>query len=260
VPLTYQKYLNLEQLLALQKPLSDGPEHDEMLFIVIHQVYELWFKQFIHELSFIQKALVEKNQADVFHGLKRIRSILKTLVAQTDILETMTPVAFNAFRDRLETSSGFQSIQFRKVEIMLGKRNEKQLARFTPDDNEYQVLSDLQQSPSLWDNFLIYLNESGYQIPDALIKRNFQSESIVTDELKIQLIQIYRQRNSFTEMCELLVDVDEGLQEWRYRHVKMVERTIGIKQGTGGSAGMEYLKTTIFSPLFPALWEIRSEL
>jgi len=260
LPLTYQEYLKLEQLLSLQEPRSDGPEQDEMLFIVIHQVYELWFKQIIHELKFIQLAMDKNHQADIFHGFKRVLSILKVLVSQTDILETMTPVAFNAFRDRLETSSGFQSSQFRQLEIILGKRNKAVLARFKQDKKEYEILSSLLQKPSLWDSFVSYLDKQGYNIPSELLNKDYADPLVSNPELQTQLIKIYRERSNLMEMCEHLIDLDEGLQEWRYRHVKMVERTIGIKMGTGGSAGMEYLKKSVFTSLFPDLWEIRSSL
>jgi len=260
LPLTYQKYLKLQQLLNLQEPRSDGPEQDEMLFIVIHQVYELWFKQLIHELNFIQKAMNESHQANIFHGFKRILSILKVLVSQTDILETMTPVAFNSFRDRLETSSGFQSAQFREVEIMLGKRNKAILAQFKPSDKEHKTLFDLMEKPCLWDSFIKYLNVQGYDVPDNLLNRDYSEAINPNSELQTTLIKIYHERTNLMEMCERLIDLDEGLQEWRYRHVKMVERTIGVKMGTGGSSGMEYLKASVFQPLFPDLWEIRSNL
>lgn len=260
LPLTYQKYLNLPQLLNLQEPRSDGPEQDELLFIIIHQVYELWFKQIIHEVKFIQNSMDNNHQADIFHGFKRVLSILKVLVSQTDVLETMTPVAFSSFRDRLETSSGFQSVQFRELEILLGKRDLNLISRFQTNDEEYKLLSELFQKPSLWDSFNQYLKREGYNVPDELIKKDFSKSTQSSSEHQQLLIEIYRERSNLMEICERFVDLDEGLQEWRYRHVKMVERTIGIKMGTGGSSGMEYLKATVFTPLFPDLWEIRCHL
>lgn len=260
MPLTYPDYLKLDQLLALQEPRSEGPEHDEMLFIIIHQSYELWFKQILHELNFVQKAFELNHEADIFHGMKRILSILKTLVAQTDILETMTPIAFNAFRDRLETASGFQSLQFRLFEIKLGKRSDSLLSRYEFDSIQHQKLVNAMQAPSLWDSFLVFLNKNGCSVPQDLLKRDYTAPTTVSADLQKSLVKVYRERASLMEVCERLVDLDEGIQEWRYRHVKMVERTIGFKMGTGGSSGVDYLKDSVFQPLFPDLWAIRSSL
>ena len=260
MPLSYQKYLALDQLLHIQHPRSTGPEHDEMLFIIIHQTYELWFKQMLHDLAYIQQSLLKKNQSDIFHGFKRLLSILKVLVKQTDILETMTPVAFSSFRERLDTASGFQSVQFREFEIILGKRGKSLLSRFDKDSEDYLRLNQLMHKPSLWDSFLLFLQSQGYKIPTAILNRDLSESTRTSTDVQNALLHIYQQRGSLMEMCERLVDLDEGLQEWRYRHVKMVERTIGMKRGTGGSSGVEYLKNSVFQPLFPDLWEIRVSL
>ncbi len=260
MPLSYPNYLKLDQLLSLQEPLSEGPEHDELLFIIIHQVYELWFKQILNELELVQRSLETNDEPNLFHGLKRILSILKTMVAQIDILETMTPVSFNAFRDRLETASGLQSVQFRQVEFVLGKRSEKVIRRYPKGSPSHEKLSSLILKPTLWDSFLTFLSLRGYHVPGDLIKRDLSAPPPRSAALQEVLIQLYRERSTLMQVCERLVDLDEGLQEWRYRHVKMVERTIGKKQGTGGSLGVDYLKDTIFKPLFPDLWEIRASL
>ena len=260
MPLTYSRYLQLDGLLSLQTPLSDDPEHDEMLFIITHQVYELWFKQMIHELEALQDAFDENHLSDIFRCLKRVLSILKVLVAQMDILETMSPVSFNSFRARLEAASGFQSAQFRVVEFLLGARNPQVFAHYPDGLAERERLEKLLQQPSIWDSFLHFLQDNGYAIPEELLARDLSQPVPSNGEVQQHLINIYRQNPLLSQICELLIDFDEGLQEWRYRHIKMVERTIGTKQGTGGSPGAAYLMSTMLKPLFPDLWAIRKEL
>ena len=257
---TYSRYLKTDELLSLQEPLSDGPEHDEMLFIIIHQVYELWFKQVLHEMSRLQEVLEVNDTPGALATFKRILTILKTLVAQVDVLETMTPVAFNSFRARLESASGFQSAQFREVEFLLGYKN-LAMARHHPADSAGgKRLQELLHQPTLYDSLLRFLVANGYDVPRSLLDRDVSQPVQSSPELQTTLLRVYRDDPMCTMVCERFVDLDEGLQEWRYRHVKMVERTIGTKTGTGGSEGTEYLKKTLFHPLFTDLWEIRSEL
>ena len=260
MPLSYQNYLHLDELLALQTPVSAEPEHDEMLFITIHQVYELWFKQILHEMQFIQRGLEANDQPGVLHGFKRVLSILKTLVAQIDILETMTPVSFSSFRHRLDTASGFKSVQFRALEFMLDQRSAKALARYAGDPIGHARLAEIMRQPSLWDSFLRFLKLNNQPIDDAVLARDLAEPTSTSLQVQSTLIAIYHARSTLMQLCERMVDLDEGLQEWRYRHVKMVERTIGTKTGTGGSSGADYLKSTLFKPLFPDLWAIRSAL
>ena len=259
-PVTYSNYLKIDELLSLQQPLSDGPEHDEHLFIVIHQVYELWFKEMLHEITGLGRAFENSEEHRIRHMLKRLRTILKTLVSQVDILETITPISFESFRDRLETSSGFQSVQFRLLEFSLGNRSEKALAIHPKGSEAYAALSKAMEQPAIYELFLRYLKKNGYDIPEAALSHNLKKSTPSTAEIHPILIDIYRNDPMRAQVCELMVDVDEGLQEWRYRHIKMVERTIGRKMGTGGSSGAAYLQSTLFQPLFPDLWEIRSEL
>ena len=216
--LSYVSYLKVDELLSLQEPKSDGPEHDEMLFIIIHQTYELWFKQILHELDRARRLLREGSLHASLGTLRRVRTIMKTLVGQVDILETMTPLEFNAFRARLESSSGFQSYQFREFEAVFAR-------------------------PGIWGDVVALLDAHG---------------CLVSPDIEESLLSVYRTRPDVSLLLEELVDIDEGLQEWRYRHVKMVERTIGNSRGTGGSSGAGYLKSTLFSPVFPELWAIRS--
>ena len=254
---TYASYLKVAELLALQEersvgPDGRGPEHDELLFIVIHQVYELWFKQLRHELAAVQRALETGDTDLALHLLNRVLKILKTLVAQVDVLETMTPLQFLSFRDRLDSASGFQSAGFRVVEAMLGIRDPATVRAQPEGSTARGDVEAAQAAPSLWSSFLAYLRDRGRDVP---------SDAAIPDErVQAALIAVYRMDPDAALVAERLVDLDEGVQEWRYRHVKMVERTIGTKRGTGGSSGVEYLRATLFRPAFPDLWEIRSKL
>jgi tryptophan 2,3-dioxygenase len=257
---TYASYLKIEELLSLQQPRSEGPEHDELLFIVIHQVYELWFKELLHEFDRVAALLTADESHRAQHTLKRILTILKVMVAQLDILETMTPLEFLSFRARLEAASGFQSDQFRQIEFALGAKSERALARFPESSRAHAALTRRYHAPTVWDAFLRYLAREGYSVPAPLLSRDVSAPPEPSPELQQVLVDIYRRDPKNAELCERLVDLDEGLQEWRYRHVKMVERTIGMKPGTGGSSGASYLATTVGRPLFPDLWEIRAHL
>jgi tryptophan 2,3-dioxygenase len=257
---TYQSYLHLDTLLSLQVPRSEGPEHDEMLFIVIHQVYELWFKEVLHELQHVADLFSSDKPHRAQHTLKRILTILKVLVAQLDILETMTPLEFLSFRARLEAASGFQSNQFRQIEFLLGAKNQSVLARFPEGSPGRLALERRYRQPTVWDAFLRYLAREGYPVPDSHLTRDYSKPIEPTPEIQQILLDVYRRDVKSAEICERLVDLDEGIAEWRYRHVRMVERTIGNKPGTGGSRGAAYLQSTVGRNLFPDLWEIRSRL
>lgn len=256
--LNYSSYLAIDELLQLQRPLSDGPEHDELLFIVIHQTYELWFKQLIHEMKQVQGSL---ESGDTFYSLAilgRIRTIIKICVAQIDILETMTPLQFNAFRSRLSSASGFQSAQFREVEAILGRRDKRMSSHLVPKDQERVNAHTV--SNSLWDSVLHYIAKRGLSVPASILNRDVSEAYEANIEIQDLLVTLHKNDAEAALICERLVDIDEGLQEWRYRHVKMVERTIGHKAGTGGSSGADYLASTLFKPVFPDLWEIRDRL
>jgi len=254
--LSYNLYLAIDELLGLQRPLSDGPEHDEMLFIIIHQTYELWFKQLIHEFTAAQQSLEDGDTHRSLAILGRIRTILKVCVTQIDILETMTPLQFNAFRGYLASSSGFQSVQFRKVEAILGRRDSRMSGHLPPKDQ--QEIEVITSRKSLWDSTLAYLNHRGHGIPNHILNRDVKTHYESNEEIQEILLAVHKHDPESAMVCERLVDIDEGLQEWRYRHVKMVERTIGSKIGTGGSSGVEYLASTLFAPVFADLWTIRS--
>lgn len=266
---TYISYLKVDELLELQKPLSDGPEHDELLFITIHQVYELWFKQILHELAATQRSLEAGDTHRSLALLGRVRTIMKTCVSQLDILETMTPLQFNSFRSRLSSASGFQSAQFRELEAVLGRRDQagenavegtgmRMAEHLIPGSTARARVEAAMLRPSVWDSALKYFN-SRAKLPESVIQRDVRTAWEPNSEVQQVLIELHRNDPEASMLGEALVDLDEGLQEWRYRHVKMVERTIGRKIGTGGSSGAGYLASTLFNPIFPDLWAIRSQ-
>ncbi|GLZ42963.1 tryptophan 2,3-dioxygenase family protein [Actinokineospora sp. NBRC 105648] len=256
--LTYTAYLALDEVLEAQRPRSD--EHDELLFIVIHQVYELWFKQLLHELAHLQAALAQGDTAHATRTLRRILTVFKVIVAQIDVLETMTPRQFTSFRTRLDASSGFQSAQFRELEAVLGRRDRRAFAHYPEGGEQRARIEAAMSRPSLFDSFLTYLAAHGYEVPAEVLGRDVALPLVPSPALQRVLLAVYADDGGPSTVAEYLVDLDEGLQEWRYRHVKMVERTIGTKQGTGGSPGAAYLRGTLFDPAFPDLWAVRSEL
>ena len=257
-PLNYTTYLALEEILGAQRPRSD--EHDEILFIVVHQVYELWFKQLIHELRYLQRMLEDANDARAFATFKRLLTILKLVVAQLDVIETMTPVQFLAFRERLEQSSGFQSGQFRELEAILGRRDPGVLNAYHEGSVDYEKVHAAMERPSVYDSFLRYLSKKGYEVPTEVLERDVTEPVQESEGVQAALLQAYRDDGEPAQVAERMVDFDEGFMEWRYHHVKMVERTIGERPGTGGSPGAAYLRTTLHKPFFPDLWTVRSEL
>lgn len=237
--LSYGSYLKVAELLSLQEALSQ--EHDELLFIVAHQVYELWFKVVLDEL---QAARASIDGDDIFfarHHLRRVHTIERLLVEQIEVLETMSPQDFLAFRSNLAPASGFQSVQFREIEFLSGLKDPKYLARIEASSEEMQRLQRRLDEPSVADAF------------DALVARRGSPS----------LVEIFRDRERYGDLfdlCEELLDHDETFAHWRARHVLMVERQIGSKPGTGGSSGAQYLRATLGKRFFPALWEVRSEL
>lgn len=256
--MTYGEYLRIPELLSLQQLQSDA-EHDELLFITIHQVYELWFQQILHELDRLVVWMDEDELVRGGHQLVRVLKILKTMVGQLDVLETMTPLEFLSFRSFLGNSSGFQSVQFRELEFLLGHRQRHHLDRFdgTP---EHERLLARWSRPSLWHHFLGLLDRRGFSLPAEVLDPAEGERTAEDEQVQDALVAAYREDDELREFCELLTDLDEGLMEWRYRHVMMVMRTIGTKRGTGGSSGADYLRTTLFQPAFPDLWAIRTRL
>ncbi|HJQ98232.1 MAG TPA: tryptophan 2,3-dioxygenase family protein [Candidatus Polarisedimenticolaceae bacterium] len=257
--LTYASYLHIDRLLALQEPRSKPAEHDEMLFIVIHQVFELWFKEVLHEVEKIKRDFTAGDLFGAIHTFKRVRTIMKTLVGQLDILETMTPMSFSAFRDRLDTASGFQSFQFRELEFVLGYKRPEMLRHAAGPEARAAIEKRLSER-SLVDHFYDFLEKQGASIPAELRAKDVTAANAPHEALQREILRLYKARPELAILFELMTDLDEGFQEWKYRHVKLVERTIGNKKGTGGSLGVEFLKQSLFKPIFPDLWAIRHEL
>ena len=257
--LTYSGYLKLDALLELQQPRSTPPEHDEMLFIVIHQVYELWFKEMLHEVGKVQRDFTAGDLYGAIHTFKRLRTIMKTLVGQLDILETMTPMSFSAFRDRLDTASGFQSFQFRELEFALGYKRPEMLRHAAGPEARAAIEKRLSER-SLVDHFYDFLEKQGATVPAELRAKDVTAANVPNEALQREILRLYKAKPELAILFELMTDLDEGFQEWKYRHVKLVERTIGNKKGTGGSLGVEFLKQSLFKPIFPDLWAIRHEL
>jgi tryptophan 2,3-dioxygenase len=256
--LTYASYLALDEVLGAQRPKTD--EHDELLFIVIHQVYELWFKQLLHELAYMQMRLEAGEGPRALAAVRRVLTILKTIVAQIDVLETMTPSQFASFRARLDSASGFQSGQFRELEAVLGRRDPAMLDAYEEGGEAYGRIAAAMARRSLYDSFVRYLAGAGFDVPAEALGRDVAAPPAPSPGVQRAVLAAYRADGEAAQMAERMVDLDEGIQEWRYRHVKMVERTIGDKAGTGGSSGAKYLRETLFQPMFPDLWAVRSEL
>jgi tryptophan 2,3-dioxygenase len=248
--LSYGLYLKVDDLLGLQTPLSHPARHDELLFIIVHQVYELWFKQLLHELEAAIAALDGDDLLRVSKHFNRIDTIQRLIEQQVDVLETMTPHEFNAFRDHLNPASGFQSIQFREIEFICGTRRTETLAHIETSDDERARLERRLREPSLYDHVKMLLRRRGFAIdpPDTLVESFRQ---IYTNE---------REQYALHLLLESLIEFDERFLLWRGRHVRMVERMIGRKRGTGGSSGVEYLERTLGYRFFPELWEVRSHL
>ncbi len=258
--LTYADYLQLEDLLKLQRPRSTPPEHDEMLFIVVHQAYELWFLLQLHELEKIKRDFRENHLYGAIATFKRVRTIMKVMVEQVDIVETLTPMSFNSFRARLETASGFQSVQFREFEFVLGYKRREMLRFHKPGTPEYERLDRRLHERSVVDSFYDFLEQRGAVIPRELRERDVTLPNVSNAVIEEGILRLYKTHPDLEILFELMTDFDEGLQEWRYRHIKLVERTIGSKHGTGGSLGVEFLKKSLFHPIFADLWAIRHKL
>jgi tryptophan 2,3-dioxygenase len=248
--LTYGSYLKVQELLSLQQPESNPAHHDEMLFIIIHQVYELWFKQVLHELDEMASAMDRDDLLRISKHFRRIHTIQRLLEQQVDVLETMSPQEFNQFRDNLNPASGFQSIQFREIEFLAGVRRVEAMAHIQMNDSERARLERRLAEPSLYDRLKALLARRAFAVatPSELIE---------------SMRQIYTHESQYYDLhllLEELIEFDERFLLWRGRHVRMVERMIGNKIGTGGSSGAEYLMKTLSYRFFPELWEVRTHL
>ena len=266
--LTYGEYLQVAELIALQQPQSSPPHHDELLFIVIHQTYELWFKQLLHELDAVianlQAATATPNSRDAVYEaarlLRRCTEIMRVLVEQFTILETMLPTHFLAFRGALRPASGFQSEQFRELEFLCGLKDEKMLQHHKPSPEMREKLERRLREPSLRDVFFTAIGAMPEATTPANGEANDEARFHARAQAILALYQAERTYRDWIDVCERLTEFDELLVSWRLRHIQMVERTIGTRLGTGGSSGASYLKHTLDKKFFPELWEARTLL
>lgn len=257
----YGEYLHLDRLLSAQQPLS--PEHDEMLFITIHHVQEIWLKLISHELDLAMRSIRSDALDPAFKALARVSRIQTQLIAAWDVLATMTPTDYLSFRSYLGKSSGFQSFQYRLLEFRLGAKDPKMLLphRHTPE--WYAVLEAAFHAPSLYDESIALLRRRGFALPDAVVERDVSQPHVHSPELQAAWLQVYRDPDAnfgLYQLAEELMDVEDSFQQWRFRHVKTVERIIGFRHGTGGSAGVAFLRTALERSFFPELWQLRTQL
>lgn len=261
-PLSYNKYLRVQDLIRLQNCLSDPAHHDELLFITVHQAYELWFKQILHELDAAITLITDGRLPAATRAIKRIVDIEKLLVNQIHILESMTPISFLAFRDQLNPASGFQSMQFREIEFSSGLKDQRILDEFALDSFAHDRLAQRASKPSLADVFYKALSQRGF---DAPIDRDDDPEERKAKYSKrtrsiLEILTHFEDHYEEFQLTEALLEHDEYFSLWRSHHIKMVERMVGAKRGTGGSEGIGYLKTTLEKKFFPELWEARTYL
>ena len=267
VNLSYGQYLHLDELLGAQHPVSRPVHHDELLFIVQHQTSELWLKLVLHELRAVRAHLDADELRLALKAVARVKHIQQTLTEQWSVLATLTPSEFAEFRSFLGTSSGFQSWQYRAVEFLLGNKNRQMLQVFEDDSTDsrsaHALLTDLLESPSVYDAFLGYLSRHGHDVPREVLERDVTEAHVFTEELIPVYRRIYADPKTHWEAyeaCEELVDLEDNFQFWRFRHLKTVERTIGVKRGTGGSSGVTFLRKALELTFFPELYAVRTEI
>ncbi|MET3769111.1 tryptophan 2,3-dioxygenase [Marisediminicola sp. UYEF4] len=261
--MNYGSYLALDELLSIQRPQSSPVHHDELLFIIQHQTSELWIKLLLHELRSARDLLRADDIRTALKRIARVKHIQEVMTQQWSVLATLTPSEYSEFRDALASSSGFQSHQYRAVEFILGNKNEKMLAVFDSDPASRQVLSDLLDEPSLYDELLRYLSRAGHAVPDSILNRDVSKAHTFTPELVPVFKRIYENASEYWEAyeaCEEFVDLEDNFQFWRFRHLKTVGRTIGTKMGTGGSSGADFLQRALNLTFFPELFAVRSEI
>ena len=261
--MSYGGYLDLDTLLAAQHPVSEPEHHDELLFIVQHQTTELWLKLVLHELASARDLLRADELPQALKRIARVKHIQRTLTEQWSVLATLTPTEYGEFRGFLGNSSGFQSWQYRAVEFVLGNKNRRMLSVFESDAAAHELLARLLDEPSIYDEFLRYLARAGYDIPQAVLDRDVTEAWVFHPELVPVFTGIYedaRENWAAYEACEEFVDLEDNFQLWRFRHLKTVERTIGMKTGTGGSTGASFLQKALELTFFPELYAVRTAI
>lgn len=259
--ITYAGYLDLDVLLSAQNPISD--QHDEMLFVIIHQTKELWLKQMLHEVALAQRLVRAGDLVPAYKSLARVSRIQAVMTQSWDVLATMTPADYLNFRAVLGSSSGFQSDQFRRFEAMLGMKNPAFLRHHVDRPAAHAALVEALESPSLYDDALRRLSVAGLDVPDAVLNRDVSQPHQPHPGVEEAWLHVYRRPTEFWELYQLaekLVDLDDALLTWRHKHVVTVERIIGRRMGTGGTAGVGYLTETLSRRCFPELWSIRTSL
>jgi tryptophan 2,3-dioxygenase len=261
--MSYGDYLCLDQLLSAQRPLSEPPQHDELLFIIQHQTSELWLKLMVHELRSARDLLRTDDLAPALKRMARVKHIQHTLTDQWSVLATLTPSEYAEIRPFLATSSGFQSAQYREVEFLLGNKNADMVDVFSHDEKARGELAQLLREPSLYDEFIAYLHRRGYAVPTELLERDWTKPHHLNDALVDTIASVYAapaEHWGVYETCEELVDVEDNFQQWRFRHLQVVQRTIGHKTGTGGSSGVTFLRRALDLTFFPELYEVRTRI
>jgi len=259
--MSYGQYLKLDPLLKLQHPLSD--QHDEMLFVVIHQASELWMKLCLHEAHEAAAQIKQDNLRPAFKMLTRVARIQQQLVNAWEVLVTMTPSDYSAFRDSLGQSSGFQSYQYRELEFLLGNKNSTLVEAHKNHPQHYQHLQSVLQAPSLYDVSLKLLNQRGFAIDAELLNRDLSQPYTANASVEAAWLEIYQNTDKHWDLYELaekLVDTEHHFQQWRFNHMKTVHRIIGFKQGTGGTGGVSYLQKALSLQFFPELWSVRTSI
>jgi tryptophan 2,3-dioxygenase len=259
--MSYGDYLMLDRLLSAQRPLSDPPQHDELLFIIQHQTTELWLKLLVHELRSARALLATDDLSPALKRLARVKHIQHTITDQWSVLATLTPSEYALIRPFLATSSGFQSAQYREVEFLLGNKSHDMVKVFAHDPEAHAALTTLLFQPSLYDEFLAHLSRQGYAVPAACLDRDWSQPYRSNPDLVRMFADVYatpEQHWGVYETCEELVDVEDNFQQWRFRHLQVVQRTIGHKTGTGGSSGVDFLRRALDLTFFPELYEVRT--
>ncbi|EDL62692.1 tryptophan 2,3-dioxygenase [Bacillus sp. SG-1] len=259
--MTYGDYLQLDSLLSSQKRLSG--HHDEMLFIIIHQVSELWMKLILHELEASINLIQKGELSPAFKMLARVSKIQSQIIQAWDVLSTLTPAEYMEFREKLGQASGFQSYQYRMIEFMLGYKTKHVLEIYKKDEHLHQQLLEAYQKPSIYDASILALSRAGLNIPDEVLNRDFTTAYEYHQSVEEAWISVYKDVEKYWDLYELaekLIDIEDWLQQWRFRHMKTVERIIGHKKGTGGSSGVGYLKKVLDHRFFPELWDVRTKL
>jgi tryptophan 2,3-dioxygenase len=259
-PLSYNKYLRVQDLINLQDCLSDPAHHDELLFITVHQAYELWFKQILHELDAAIQFMEDDRLPAATRAIKRVVDIEKLLVNQIHILESMAPISFLAFRDQLNPASGFQSMQFREIEFSSGLKDKNIVREFSTDEFALERLQARMARPSLAECFYRVLQRRGLDAPLSADGENQKRDYEKRTRAVLEVVTHFEARYEEFQLAEALLEHDEYFSLWRSHHIKMVERMVGAKRGTGGSEGIGYLKTTLDKKFYPELWEARTHL